>query len=37
MDLAGYEKFMNKELVEYHLPEDKLKESLQSIENLPKP
>ncbi len=37
MDLAGYEKFLSNELVDFSLPEEDLKKSLKSIEGLPKP
>jgi tryptophan synthase beta chain len=37
MDLTGYEKFMQGHLTEYHLPEEDLKASLESIKDLPKP
>jgi len=36
MDLAGYDKFLNGKLSEYHLPEDDLKASLESIKYFPK-
>jgi tryptophan synthase beta chain len=35
MDLTGYESFMEGKLIDYPLPEEDLKESLQSIEGLP--
>ncbi|MBD3223994.1 MAG: TrpB-like pyridoxal phosphate-dependent enzyme [Caldithrix sp.] len=37
MDLLGYQKYFAGELEDYALPEEDLKESLRSIENLPKP
>jgi tryptophan synthase beta chain len=37
MDLNGYESFLSGKLVDYALPEDELKASLKSIENLPRP
>jgi len=37
MDLAGYEKFLAGELRDYHMPEDDLKRSLESIKDYPKP
>lgn len=36
MDLSGYDKFLSKELTEYHLPEDEISKSLQSLKDLPK-
>jgi tryptophan synthase beta chain len=36
MDLMGYEKFLSGKLSEYHLPEDKLRISLESIKHFPK-
>ncbi|MBD3269437.1 MAG: hypothetical protein GF379_04580 [Candidatus Omnitrophica bacterium] len=36
MDLGGYEKFLDKKLKEYALPEEYLRESLKSIDKLPK-
>ncbi len=36
MDLAGYDKFLNGKLAEYHLPEDDLQLSLESIRCFPK-
>ena len=36
MDLAGYDKFINGELTEYHLPEDYLQRSLDQIKDLPR-
>ncbi|MDD5503861.1 MAG: TrpB-like pyridoxal phosphate-dependent enzyme [Candidatus Omnitrophica bacterium] len=36
MDLAGYDKFMQGHLKEYHLPERDLKASLKSLEGLPR-
>ena len=37
MDLTGYEKYFSGQLEDYPLPEDELKKSLASIEQLPKP
>ncbi|MBN1794181.1 MAG: TrpB-like pyridoxal phosphate-dependent enzyme [Candidatus Omnitrophica bacterium] len=37
MDLAGYNKFLDGELTEYHLPEEELRRSLAAIKDLPKP
>jgi tryptophan synthase beta chain len=37
MDLTGYDKFMQGNLTEYSLPEKDLKDSLESIKDLPKP
>jgi tryptophan synthase beta chain len=37
MDLTGYDKFMQGHLTEYHLPDEDLKVSLESIKNFPKP
>lgn len=37
MDLAGYDKFLNKELQEYHLPESEISKSIQNLKDLPKP
>ncbi|MBN1412618.1 MAG: TrpB-like pyridoxal phosphate-dependent enzyme [Spirochaetales bacterium] len=37
MDLTGYEKFFAGQLVDYALPEEEIKKSLQAIEGLPKP
>jgi tryptophan synthase beta chain len=37
MDLTGYDKFMQGHLTEYHLPEEDLRASLESIKDLPKP
>ncbi|HQJ08692.1 MAG TPA: hypothetical protein PLF54_06790, partial [Deltaproteobacteria bacterium] len=36
MDLVGYANFMAGKLIDYPLPEDELRESLKSIEGLPK-
>jgi tryptophan synthase beta chain len=36
MDLAGYEKYLDKHLTEYHLPEEDLEASLQVIKDLPR-
>ncbi len=35
MDLMGYEKFLDDQLTEYHLPEEYLNKSLESIKDLP--
>jgi tryptophan synthase beta chain len=37
MDLTGYDKFMQGHLTEYHLPQEDLDASLESIKDLPKP
>ncbi|MFH1411424.1 MAG: TrpB-like pyridoxal phosphate-dependent enzyme [Candidatus Omnitrophota bacterium] len=37
MDLLGYEKFLNNELKEYHLPKEEIDRALASIKDLPKP
>jgi len=37
MDLLGYEKFLNNELKDYHLPQEEMDRSLASIKDLPKP
>jgi tryptophan synthase beta chain len=37
MDLMGYDKFLRGELSEYSLPDKELKESLESIKDMPKP
>jgi tryptophan synthase beta chain len=37
LDLSGYDKFLSGELTDYALPHDDLRQSLQDIENLPKP
>jgi tryptophan synthase beta chain len=37
MDLTGYDKFMQGHLTEYHLPQEDLDSSLESIKDLPKP
>ncbi|HTZ11590.1 MAG TPA: TrpB-like pyridoxal phosphate-dependent enzyme [Candidatus Margulisiibacteriota bacterium] len=37
MDLTGYDKFLTGKLSEYHMPEDDLCQSLESIKDLPKP
>ena len=37
LDLSGYDKFLSGELTDYELPHDDLRQSLQDIENLPKP
>jgi len=36
MDLAGYQKFLDGHLTEYHLPEDEINRSLDAIKDLPK-
>jgi tryptophan synthase beta chain len=36
MDLSGYEKFLDKELTEYHLPDSEISKSLECLKNLPK-
>ena len=36
MDLAGYKKFLDGELTEYHLPESEISKSLESLKDLPK-
>jgi len=36
MDLAGYQKFMDGKLTEYHLPDSEISKSLESIKNLPR-
>ncbi len=36
MDLAGYRKFLNKELTEYYLPDSEIESSIQSLKDLPK-
>ncbi len=36
MDLLGYEKYLDDHLTEYHLPEEDLNKSLESIKDLPK-
>jgi len=36
MDLTGYEAYFGGKLIDYPLPEEKLKKSLQSIKNMPK-
>ena len=36
MDLLGYDKFLSKQLTEYHLPETELQKSLDAIKNFPK-
>lgn len=36
MDLAGYKKFMDGELEEYHLPESEISKSLECLKDLPK-
>ncbi len=36
MDLVGYEKYLEGHLTEYHLPDDYLDKSLESIKDLPK-
>jgi len=37
MDLSGYEKFLSGKLTDYSFPDAELKESLKSIQGLPKP
>lgn len=37
MDLTGYDKFLTGKLTEYHLPEEELRNSLESIKDFPKP
>jgi len=37
MDLVGYDKYLSEKLEVYHLPEDELKRSIDSIKDLPKP
>ena len=37
MDLSGYDKYFSGELIDFALPEDDMKESLKSLEGLPKP
>jgi len=37
MDLVGYAKFMEGQLIDFPLPEEDLRESLKSLEGLPKP
>jgi tryptophan synthase beta chain len=37
MDLSGYEAYLKGKLVDAELPEDALKESLRSLQGLPKP
>jgi tryptophan synthase beta chain len=37
MDLAGYDKFLSGKLSGYHLPEEDLRRSLDSIKGFPKP
>jgi hypothetical protein len=37
MDLGGYDAYFSGKLVDYPLPEDEMKKSLESIEGLPKP
>lgn len=37
MDLVGYDKYLNGELTNYHLPEEVIKENLRKIEGLPLP
>lgn len=37
MDLAGYDKFLDKELIKYHLPDSEIAKSLQALKDLPKP
>ncbi|MCK9554414.1 TrpB-like pyridoxal phosphate-dependent enzyme [bacterium] len=36
MDLAGYKKFLDGELTEYHLPDSEIQKSLESLRGLPK-
>jgi tryptophan synthase beta chain len=37
MDLTGYDKFLSGKLTDYSLPESELKQSLESIKDMPKP
>jgi tryptophan synthase beta chain len=37
MDLKGYESYMEGKLVDYPLPEEELRKSIQSLNGLPKP
>jgi tryptophan synthase beta chain len=37
MDLTGYEKFLNGELVDYSLPEDDIRKYTEPLKNFPKP
>ena len=36
MDLAGYKKFLDGKLEEYHLPDSEINKSLESLKGLPK-
>jgi tryptophan synthase beta chain len=37
MDLTGYDAYFSGKLVDYPLPEEEMRKSLESIEGLPKP
>ncbi|WP_258360328.1 TrpB-like pyridoxal phosphate-dependent enzyme [Moorella sulfitireducens (nom. illeg.)] len=37
LDLAAYDKFLNGELVEYHLSDEEIKENLKVLQDYPKP
>jgi tryptophan synthase beta chain len=37
MDLVGYEKFMNGELIDYELPQEEIDRNQELLKNLPKP
>jgi tryptophan synthase beta chain len=37
MDLVGYSKFMDGQLIDYPLPEEDLRESLKVLDGLPRP
>ena len=37
MDLLGYDKYLNGELIDYELPEEELQKNLEEIKDYPKP